>query len=129
VVGVVPYDVVSLLNVLDRCDRPKTLLRQIRPLLARPHGRLLMAVVLPFCPFVEDGSGQRAPAERLAVTARRWEDAVAQLVANVCVPCGYRLAALARVPYYSQVYTAVDDPAFVTLDDALLVLAPDDATD
>ena len=114
----------SLLNVLDRCDTPKTLLKQIRPLLRPGTGRLLMAVVLPFCPFVEDGSGQRPPTERLAVTSRRWEHAVNELVQRVCIPCGYTVVSVSRVPYYSQIYSAIEDPAFVTLDDVVLVLAP-----
>ena len=115
-VGAEPFDVVSLLNVLDRCDKPKTLLREIRPLLRRPGGQLLVAVVLPFCPFVEDGSGQRPPAERLAVTSRRWEKAVNELVVNVFAPSGYDVVRLSRVPYYSQIYSVVEDPAFTTLD-------------
>ena len=42
------FDVVSLLNVLDRCDHPISLLRECRELLAPGHGRLLLAVVIPY---------------------------------------------------------------------------------
>ena len=56
------FDVVSLLNVLDRCDRPRTLLQRIRELM-KPQGRLLLAVVLPFCPFVESGVRKLQPRE------------------------------------------------------------------
>ena len=48
------FECISLLNVLDRCDAPFTLLTQLRSLLA-PGGTLVLAVVIPFRPFVEDG--------------------------------------------------------------------------
>lgn len=44
----------SLLNVLDRCDRPQAMVQSMMDLLS-PTGRILMAIVLPFCEFVEDG--------------------------------------------------------------------------
>ena len=40
------------MNLLDRCDKPMTLLRDASELLA-PGGVLLLAVVLPFRPLVE----------------------------------------------------------------------------
>jgi SAM-dependent methyltransferase len=44
--------VISALNLLDRCDRPVTLLRQIKRAL-KPGGKLVIALVLPFRPYVE----------------------------------------------------------------------------
>ena len=49
------YDLVSCLNLLDRCSRPLNLLRRIRAALTPATGRLLVAVVLPFRPYVEQG--------------------------------------------------------------------------
>ena len=47
------YDVISCLNLLDRCDKPLKVLSDIRSAL-RPHtGRAIVAVVLPFRPHVE----------------------------------------------------------------------------
>lgn len=46
------YDVITCLNVLDRCDKPVTLLSQLKQSL-KPNGRLIIALVLPFKPFVE----------------------------------------------------------------------------
>ena len=57
------FHCVALLNVLDRCDTPRTLLAQLRDLVLPGDGRLLLAVVLPFRPFVEDGTSRRPPAE------------------------------------------------------------------
>ena len=49
------YDVVSCLNLLDRCDKPLTMLADIRKALDPNRGRLIVAVVLPFRPCVESG--------------------------------------------------------------------------
>lgn len=48
------YDIISCLNVLDRCDCPLSMLKQFRENL-REGGLLILAVVLPFQPFVEKG--------------------------------------------------------------------------
>ena len=50
------YDVISCLNLLDRCERPLILLQQIRASLTPSTGRLVLAVVLPFSSYVETGS-------------------------------------------------------------------------
>ncbi len=50
------YDVISALNLLDRCDKPMTLLRQIHSVLKPETGRLVLAVVIPFKPYVEFGT-------------------------------------------------------------------------
>lgn len=49
------YDVISCLNLLDRCDDPLLLLRDIRLSLVPNTGRLILAAVLPFQPYVEVG--------------------------------------------------------------------------
>jgi hypothetical protein len=46
------FDGIALLNVLDRCDNPFTLLAQLRAMLRPGSGRLVLAVVVPFRPFV-----------------------------------------------------------------------------
>lgn len=50
-----PWDVIACLNVLDRCSRPKDLLQQMHSALA-PDGRAVIALVLPYQPFVEVGA-------------------------------------------------------------------------
>lgn len=49
------YDVISCLNLLDRCEDPFHLLRDIRRSLVPNTGRLVLAAVLPFQPYVEVG--------------------------------------------------------------------------
>lgn len=50
-----PYDVISCLNLLDRCDKPLSMLRDVKKSLKPNTGRLVLAVVLPFSPCVESG--------------------------------------------------------------------------
>lgn len=49
------YDLISCLNVLDRCDEPMAMLHDILESLTPRTGRALVAVVLPFKPYVEVG--------------------------------------------------------------------------
>lgn len=53
------YDMISCLNVLDRCDKPVSLLRQIKAAL-KPNAKAIIAIVLPFKPYVETGENIKA---------------------------------------------------------------------
>eukprot|EP01112_Ceratiomyxa_fruticulosa_P008296 TRINITY_DN2148_c0_g1_i1.p1 TRINITY_DN2148_c0_g1~~TRINITY_DN2148_c0_g1_i1.p1 ORF type:complete len:347 (-),score=69.35 TRINITY_DN2148_c0_g1_i1:99-1139(-) len=119
------FEVISCLNVLDRCSKPITLLKNMRTLL-QPNGLLLLAVVFPFEPFVESSSNesggyssnQYQPEEFIEVCGRTWEDKVACFTENVLEKTGYRVVRISRVPYisegdvYRQIYT-LDDAIFV----------------
>lgn len=94
------FDVVSLLNVLDRCDRPLSLLAAARGAL-RPGGLLLVALVLPYRPFVYERGGPRAPLERLAISSETFEQAAAEFATITLQPLGLEVLALSRVPYLS----------------------------
>jgi SAM-dependent methyltransferase len=52
------YDIVTVLNVVDRHPAPRTLLKDVGDKLA-PGGRLVLAAVLPFSPYVEYGEYPR----------------------------------------------------------------------
>ncbi|MCC6663194.1 MAG: methyltransferase domain-containing protein [Polyangiaceae bacterium] len=111
------FDLVTCLNVVDRSDRPRTLLRNLRAGLA-PGGRLVIATPLPFRPFVYAGGTTREPRERLPIDAEPWESALAQLVERVLCPLGLEVIALCRAPYLSG-----GDPGreLYVLDDAVVV--------
>eukprot|EP00435_Cladocopium_sp_Y103_P066641 s200_g28.t3 len=86
-------------NVLDRCDRPLTLLKDVREHL-KPGGRLLLAVVLPFRPFVESGIFKLQPSEQLQLNrTATWEAAVEEMWQNVLMPMGFNLEAHGRLKY------------------------------
>lgn len=50
------YDVISCMNLLDRCDRPLDLLQSLHVKLKKGTGRLILAVVLPLSQYVESGN-------------------------------------------------------------------------
>jgi SAM-dependent methyltransferase len=94
------FDVVSLLNVLDRCDRPMSLLATARQAV-RPGGLVLIALVLPYKPFVYDHGQPRGPLERLAIRSTQFEIAAAEFVTTCLLPLGLEVLALSRTPYLS----------------------------
>ena len=113
-------DCVALLNVLDRCDAPLELLAAARRRLKPGTGRLLVAVVLPFRPFVERDTGRFQPSQRLPLDRNAsWESSVVSMWDLVLRPAGFELEAVSRVPYLSQ--GDGQSPVYA-LDDAILVL-------
>jgi SAM-dependent methyltransferase len=115
------FDCVALLNVLDRCDTPFTLLGQLRKLLKDEGGVLVLAVVVPFRPFVEDGNEHRAPREQLGLDPNgAWESGVNAIWEKVLRPSGFKVERLARVPYISE---GDQKHGAYILDDAVFVLS------
>lgn len=96
-----PFDVVSLLDVLDRCDRPRSLLRAASALRA-PGGHLLISVPLPARPHVDVGTHTVDPDEPLGGSGETWEAALVDLVESTLAPLGLRPVRLARAPYLSR---------------------------
>lgn len=111
------YDLVTCLNVIDRCARPRTLLSQLSSAL-EPGGRLVLATPFPFDPFVYDGAQSLDPVERLEVPKVAWEQSVSALVENVIAPLGLEVETVSRVPYLCR--GDATRPLYV-LDDAVLV--------
>jgi SAM-dependent methyltransferase len=111
------YDLVTCLNVIDRCARPLSLLEKLTGAI-EPGGRLVLATPFPFDPFVYDGAASLAPIERLKVAQGGWEASVADLAEHVLDPLGLEIEALSRVPYLCR--GDADRPLYV-LDDAVLV--------
>ncbi|KAF7406372.1 hypothetical protein HZH68_005741 [Vespula germanica] len=113
-----PFDVILCLNLLDRCDRPNSLLRQFRTSLTA-GGRLVVALVLPFSPYVEVGErGDHKPSEYLPVKGNGLEGQIAGLVDRVFAPLGLRCLAWSKLPYLcegdlGQAYYFLDDVVFV----------------
>lgn len=124
------FDVVACLNVIDRCDRPRTLLRQLHALL-RPGGRLVLATPLPFNAWVERGRHWVRPAEHIEVDAGMLDPAARQryglgfeqaarlLAVREFEAAGFAVEAVSRVPYLSAGDVGV--PYYV-LDDAVFVM-------
>ena len=115
------FDVVAALNLCDRIDAPITLMSQLRRALKPGTGILILAVVVPFRPFVEGADGTRTkPSEVVdAPSSGSWEAGVEALWENLIAPAGFELVRLSRVPYISE-----GDHKFgaYVLDDAVFVL-------
>jgi len=112
-------DCISLLNVLDRCESPMRLLKDLRSRL-RPGGVLLLAVVLPFRPIVERSVLRCPPRERLPLPPNAtFERSAAILWEDVLKPAGFELESFTRLPYLCMGDHV--NPVF-SLDDAVWVL-------
>ncbi|CCW68018.1 unnamed protein product [Phytomonas sp. Hart1] len=118
------YDVISCMNVLDRADTPLTLLREMRESL-NTGGLLLLAVVLPWCPFVEYNNKKQEPKEQLPMAGGEcrngasFEMSMSKLVENVLQPCGFEVVRWTRVPYLCEGNFELE---YSTLSDAVFVL-------
>lgn len=112
------YDVIALLNVLDRTDRPVTLLERCRAKMG-PDTRLLVSMPLPYRPHVYIGATTREPKERLPVVGNQFSDALLRLVEHALVPGGFEVERLTRLPYLSG---GDSTRTLTVLDAAVLVL-------
>ncbi|TRY83777.1 hypothetical protein DNTS_025262 [Danionella cerebrum] len=115
------YDLISCLNLLDRCDEPLKLLEEIRTSLVPGSGRLLLATVLPFQPYVEIGGRWSRPRQRLHVSGSSWEQQVSHLSAEIFPAAGFEVQAVTRLPYLCEGDMHRD---YYVLDDAVFVLKP-----
>jgi len=119
------FDVVTLMNLLDRCDHPMDMVRDAARLMRRGTGRLLIALVLPFSEFVEEGSKRRAVRAPLPMGGARCGDgatlevSLSTFIQRVVYPLGLEVERLARVPYLCRGDTR---QPFYVLSDAILVL-------
>ncbi|XP_012259153.2 protein-L-histidine N-pros-methyltransferase [Athalia rosae] len=113
-----PFDVILCLNLLDRCDKPNTLLRRLKSTLS-PGGRLVVALVLPFSPYVEVGErNDHKPSEYLPIKGNGLEGQIASLIDRVFGPLGLKCLAWSKLPYLcegdlGQAFYFLDDVVFV----------------
>lgn len=116
------FNAVSLLNVLDRCQRPRQLLRHCLQAIA-PGGVFIVALALPYRPFYFDGPATPEPLERLECdpgAAGTWEDGARRFIERDLLPLGLRLQCFVRAPYLSAGDSA---RALYELDDVVAVLS------
>ncbi len=99
--GNVTFDVITCLNVLDRCEKPLTLLKQIRDHLNRKTGRLIISLVLPFKPYFEYNTNH-CPNESLQIEGHLPEEQINSLILNIFQPLGFHLKKFTRLPYLCE---------------------------
>ncbi|RWS07333.1 methyltransferase-like protein 9 isoform X1 [Dinothrombium tinctorium] len=97
----IDFDLISCLNLLDRCDKPLTMLKHIRTRL-KPNGRLLLALVLPFSQYVESSSNKHKPSEQLPITGTCLESQLISFHDNVIKPYGFELIKWTKLPYLCE---------------------------
>ncbi len=94
------------------------MLRQITDNL-RPGGLLIIALVLPYEPFVENHSRQSEPLEELPLDNGCWEMGVSSLWERVLSPLGYTPLAISRLPYFCEGDMSTD---YYMLADCIFIL-------
>ncbi|XP_018007769.1 protein-L-histidine N-pros-methyltransferase [Hyalella azteca] len=95
------YDVVTVLNVVDRHPAPRTLLRDVGEKLA-PGGRLVLAAVLPFSPYVEYDSSDHLPKESLNISGASFEEQATSIITEVLPSLDYKVERWTKLPYMCE---------------------------
>jgi SAM-dependent methyltransferase len=111
------FSLVSLLHVLDRAPRPRSLLASARDRMEE-GGRMLIACPLPIRAHVDRGGGATSDPDEWIEADGSFEDALVQLVEGLLVPAGLAVERIARTTYLSQ---GDARQPFYALDDALVL--------
>ncbi|CAK1556135.1 unnamed protein product [Leptosia nina] len=109
------FDCVCMMNLVDRCAKPRTMLQQAKEALTS-DGLLVLALVLPYKPYVEVTSDHK-PEERLPISGTAFEEQASSFVSFMREQ-GWELASWSRVPYlcegdFAQAYYWLDDSIYV----------------
>ncbi|XP_022338741.2 protein-L-histidine N-pros-methyltransferase-like [Crassostrea virginica] len=119
--GAISFDLIGCLNLLDRCNKPMTILNSIKKALAPGVGKAIVAVVLPFKPYVEQDSKDHSPEEKLLVQGQTFEEQVQFFITKVFEPAGFYVEKFSRLPYLCE---GDLHQSFYVLDDAVFVIKP-----
>lgn len=111
------YDVITCLNVLDRCDNPVGLLQDMYNTLSKEGGTAIIALVLPYYGMVENVGNWGKQKNFLNITGLEWEDQVSSFINVVLHPMGFITQTISRVPYLctGDLYAP-----YYSLDDSLI---------
>lgn len=116
------YDMISCLNLLDRCEKPASIISQMKTKL-KPNGRILLALVLPFSQYVEttstSGNASHKPVESLNITGSTFEEQLLSLNKNLLTVHGLEIVKWTRLPYLCE---GDLDLSFYWLHDVVMVL-------
>ncbi|KAN0028749.1 hypothetical protein ACTFIV_010602 [Dictyostelium citrinum] len=95
------FDIVSCLNVLDRCEKPISLLNTIKNFL-KPNGKIILAVVFPFNPYVEFGGIDNSPLETINLDQETLSEYVDSFNKQVFIPNNFEIVSFTVGPYISE---------------------------
>ncbi|KAI0234730.1 Methyltransferase-like protein 9 [Lamellibrachia satsuma] len=120
--GTHKFDVISCLNLLDRCDQPASLLHNMKAALTPDTGRLIVATVVPFKPYVESGGINHKPSEILPIQGDTLVEQIASFERDVFKPYGFTVERFTKLPYLCE---GDLERSFYILKDVVFVLKPD----
>lgn len=95
-----PFDTVTLLNVLDRCDRPSALLRGALHA-ARPGATVVVSLPLPYDPWCYAGPLPVRPRHRLPLPGYDFDGDLTVLAERILPSHGLHVVRTLRTPYVS----------------------------
>lgn len=93
------FDVISCLNVLDRCHNPLKILNDIYAILSHNGGTCIIALVLPYHGSVEEGNIWTKQTGPLPIKGKNFEEQLSSFVVDILEPIGFELNMATRVPY------------------------------
>ena len=93
------YDLISALNLFDRCDKPISIVQDIHSSL-KQNGLFVVALVLPFKPYVESVPSHK-PSEIMHISGEVFENQLETAVA-LFEKFGFSLQSWSRVPYLCE---------------------------
>ncbi|CAL8077966.1 unnamed protein product [Calicophoron daubneyi] len=96
------FDVISCLNLLDRCDTPLTLLKRVAGKLKPKTGRLVIGIVLPLNQYVETTSDRNASESLDPPNSPLWEVHFDALLSRILAVADFELVRWTRVPYLCE---------------------------
>lgn len=92
------FDLVVLLNVLDRCEKPISLLESIKKLKFK---YFLTSIVLPFSGFYTENTKKYPQKEYFIDKYKNWEESV-NIIHKKMESLGFEVIKLSRLPYLSE---------------------------
>lgn len=111
------FDVVSVLNVLDRCAQPNALLKNCVSYM-KDDGILIISDPLPFHPLLRS-TGRNIPLSAGGIRIEgSWEECLVSVYENLIRPAGLVPIRISRLPY---VYKNTKEKPYVALDDFVMV--------
>jgi hypothetical protein len=92
------FELVACLNVLDRCDRPITMLENIKKINKK---YAIISIVLPFRGFYYNGVKKSEQLEHLIDYYKHWEENV-NILCKKFNELGFKIIKVSRLPYLSE---------------------------
>lgn len=117
------FDLISVLNLLDRHYNPRKLLKDVHLAALRSNCSVLIAVALPIDQYVEFHPSKRTNRAdvKLKIEGNTIEQQASSLVENEFIPVGFKVVRWTKLPYLCE---GDFNRPFYVLEDAVFLLHP-----